>query len=64
MRLDIYDANGRRVRQLGSSTRPVGEQTIAWDLRDESGRAVQAGLYFARLEVDGRVLTQKFATLR
>jgi hypothetical protein len=64
MRLDIYDANGRRVRQLGSASRPVGEHTIAWDLRDEAGRAVRAGLYFARLEVDGLVLTQKFATLR
>jgi hypothetical protein len=64
MRLDIYDTNGRRVRQLGSSTRPVGEHAIAWDLRDESGRAVRAGLYFARLEVDGLVLTQKVATLR
>jgi hypothetical protein len=64
VRLDIYDVNGRRVRQLGSATRPVGEHTTAWDLRDEAGRAVRAGLYFARLEVDGFVLTQKFATLR
>jgi hypothetical protein len=37
---------------------------VAWDLRDESGRAVGAGLYLARLEADGRELTHKLGTLR
>ena len=62
--LAIYDATGRRVRQLATGTRPAGEHAIGWDLRDEAGHAVGAGLFFARLDAEGRVLTHKLATLR
>src|SRR5262249_54335945 len=42
----IVDLAGRRVRAL---TREVaaGAAELAWDLRDESGRRVAPGLYFA-----------------
>src|SRR5262245_27792129 len=63
VRLAIYDLNGRQVRQLASETRPAGDHAIMWDLRDEGGRAVGAGLYLARLEAEGNSLTQKIATL-
>jgi len=63
MRMAIYDVTGRRVRELASGARPAGEQRIAWDLRDQRGRAVGPGLYFARLEVEGRSLTRKIVTL-
>lgn len=42
----------------------MGEHEIAWDHRDDAGRTVSTGIYFARLEVDGRVLTRKLATLK
>jgi len=47
VQLTIYDVAGRRVRELASGARPAGEQAIAWDLRDERGYEVSAGLYFA-----------------
>jgi hypothetical protein len=62
-RLTIYDASGRRVRQLASGERPGGDHAITWDMRDDGGRAVGAGLYLARLEADGSSLTHKVATL-
>jgi hypothetical protein len=52
------------VRELASGAQPAGEHAIAWDLRDQSGRAVGAGLYFARLEAAGQALTRKLATLQ
>ncbi len=64
VRLSIYDVNGRRVRELASGVRAVGPHTITWDLRDERGRAVAAGIFFARLEAQGRSLTQKVVTLK
>lgn len=64
VRLAIYDASGRQVRELTSGTQPAGEHTMVWDLSDDAGRAASAGLYFARLEVDGQALTQKLAALR
>jgi len=63
VRLAIYDVAGRRVRELASGARAAGEQAIGWDLRDEAGHLVHAGLYFARLEAEGRVHTQKVATI-
>jgi flagellar hook assembly protein FlgD len=62
--LAIYDASGRRVRELASGARPAGQHSLAWDLHDETGHAVGAGLYFARLETGGRVVTQRFSALR
>ncbi len=64
VRLTIYDTTGRRVRELASGARPAGEHAIEWDLRGERGHAVDAGIYFVRLDVDGRSLTRKVATLR
>lgn len=64
IRLTVYDVNGRSVRELVSGARPAGDQTIAWDLRDGGGQAVDPGLYFARLDTGGRAITVKFVTLR
>jgi hypothetical protein len=64
IRLAIYDAAGRRVRELASGDQPAGEHVVAWDLRDEGGRAIRAGLYFVRLDVEGFVLARRLVTLR
>jgi hypothetical protein len=62
--LVVYDVTGRRVRELAMGTRPAGEQALVWDLRDDQGRGVDAGLYLARLDVEGRSLVQKLVTMR
>jgi flagellar hook capping protein FlgD len=64
VRLGIYDVGGRRVRELMSGIEPAGTHVLAWDLRDESGHPVPAGVCFARLEVEGRALTGRVVTLR
>lgn len=64
VRIAVFDAGGRRVRELFTGTRAAGEHSVAWDLRDESGRAVGAGIYFARLEAEGQRLTRKVAAVR
>jgi len=48
-RLDVYDLQGRRVRNLADRELPAGATVHAWDGRDESGRRMGAGVYFARL---------------
>ena len=64
MELAIYDAAGRRVRLLVTGMRPAGDHAVSWDLRDDLGRAVGPGLYFARFDAERRTLTRRFATLR
>ena len=53
VRMAVYDLGGRRVRTLVNGTQPAGEQTIAWDGRDEGGRVVAAGLYLVRFDAPG-----------
>ncbi len=52
--LELYDVRGALVRRLLDEDRPAGSSTVAWDGRDDHGRAVPAGLYFARIAADGR----------
>jgi predicted outer membrane repeat protein len=61
--LDIYDVSGRRVRNLVSATRAAGSYTDAWDGRDDGGRTVRAGVYFARLVVGGQAAGRNLVVL-
>ena len=64
VRLAIHDPAGRLVRELASGPREAGTQSESWDLRDASGHAVGAGLYFARLECEGRTIVRRIAVTR
>ena len=60
----VIDVTGRRVRSLPSGTMSAGSQVVSWDGRDESGRPVAAGLYFYRLDIDGRQVGRRVAVTR
>jgi flagellar hook capping protein FlgD len=57
MSLRIYDAAGRLVRTLADGTWDAGEQRAVWDGRDDAGRLVPSGAYFARMRAGGREAT-------
>ena len=52
--LGIYDVSGREVRRImaGEALTP-GVFARTWDLKDQTGEAAAAGVYFARLESEG-----------
>ena len=54
VRIDVFDVQGRRVRTLLDRTMTRGTHIVGWDSRDDRGRLVAAGAYFARLTVDGQ----------
>ncbi len=54
--LSIFDALGRRVRQLEQSAAVAGWKDAVWDLRSDAGSPVRSGLYFARLHVGARMI--------
>lgn len=62
--LAVYDQQGRRLRTLLAGAQPAGERAIAWDGRDDGGRGVPSGIYFVRLECEGRALTRRIAAIR
>jgi len=43
----VYDARGARVRTLHDGPMAAGEQVLSWRGRDDGGRAVPSGVYFA-----------------
>ncbi|MHB8080062.1 MAG: LVIVD repeat-containing protein [Candidatus Krumholzibacteriia bacterium] len=53
VRLELYDARGRLVRTLVAGRQAAGRQATVWDGRDDAGRRVPSGVYFARLRATG-----------
>ncbi len=51
--LDVYDAAGRRVRELLDETLDPGQHVVTWDGRDDAGRALGSGLYVLRMRAGG-----------
>jgi flagellar hook assembly protein FlgD len=65
VRLTVFDVGGRRVRTLvHGETERAGSRTARWDGRDNAGRAVPVGVYFVRLDVDGRKSKTKVVRIR
>lgn len=54
--LSVYDARGRRVRTLVDQDAAAGSFAARWDGRDAAGQRLGSGVYFARYELDGRVI--------
>ncbi|MBZ0268263.1 hypothetical protein K8I85_08905 [bacterium] len=54
VRIDVFEVTGRRVATILDRALARGTHIVGWDSRDEAGRRVAPGTYFARLTVDGR----------
>jgi hypothetical protein len=51
VRLVVYDAAGRVVRNLMNRWESAGRHELGWDGRDERGRRAPSGVYFSRITV-------------
>ena len=60
--LRLYDSMGRVVRTLGSSF-AAGRNEVTWDLRSSGGQRVAPGVYFARLAIGKRELSQRVVVI-
>jgi hypothetical protein len=48
IRLEVFDARGRLVRMVHDGQLGAGFHSLPWDGRDDAGRAVASGVYYAR----------------
>jgi flagellar hook assembly protein FlgD len=64
IRVVIYDASGRHVRTLVDRIQSYGPQQAIWDGRDDAGREMSSGVYFARLEAAGDERVRKMVLLK
>jgi len=62
--LAIYDVSGRLLRRFVEAPLPAGTHRVRWDGRDERGREVASGIYFARLSAGGRIFSRKMIRIR
>jgi len=62
--LSILGVDGRRVRSLVSGTQDAGEHRLVWDGRDDEGRPVAAGVYYARLRTSHERFSRKLMVIR
>ena len=63
-RLDVFGADGRRVRRLVDDALAAGHHEVTWDLRGEDGTRVGAGIYFVRLEWASQRIERKLSVVR
>jgi YVTN family beta-propeller protein len=64
VRLEIYDANGRRVAQLVDAVQKPGRYEAAWNGHAVGETQAAAGIYFARLQTAAGVITKKLVVAR
>jgi hypothetical protein len=61
--LAVYDVRGRLVRALARRTYSPGLHSIAWEPRSDDGTPLSQGIYFVRLDVEGKRFTRRFVVI-
>jgi hypothetical protein len=62
--VDVFDATGRRVGHLEEACRP-GRNELVFEIREDGGRRLSAGVYFMILSVgDREIASRKLSLLR
>ncbi len=59
--LSVYNMMGQQVRVLVDGSQIIGEHTVVWDGKNESGRRVGSDVYLVRLVTGQSVSTQRVA---
>jgi hypothetical protein len=64
VRLEIFDASGRRVAVLVDQVEEAGGHAVAWNARQDSGAPLPSGVYLARLTAGNEARTSKIVVTR
>ncbi len=62
--LELFDVQGRRIRELTQGPMEAGIHRVTWDGRDQRGEPVGQGTYFYRLKVGETSRTKKLTCIR
>jgi hypothetical protein len=57
--VSVFGLDGRHVRRLVAGHRELGEYSVRWDGRTESGRPVPPGVYLVRVQTPGGTGTSR-----
>jgi len=59
----VFDAAGRRIRNLRGMEATAGRAELEWDLRDDSERRVRPGSYWVRVALGDRTVSRAVRVL-
>lgn len=62
--LSVYNISGQRVRTLVSGMQSPAKYLMEWDGCDDRGQNLPAGVYVARLSVNGRTTSTRMVAIR
>jgi len=60
----VFDISGRLVRSLYSGKQPVGSHFIAWNGKNQQGKAAAIGVYYVRIEMPGKTYDKKLLLIK
>ncbi len=64
VKLTIFGADGRRVTTLLDEQVAAGRHEAVWEGRDDEGRQVASGIYFARIQAGPLAETRKMLLMK
>jgi hypothetical protein len=62
--LNIYNLKGELVKRLINNQMSNGKHSIVWDGKDNNGHICSSGVYFYKIESNGRVAVKKMLLLK
>jgi hypothetical protein len=62
--VDLFNIRGQKVRSLHKGKLAGGNHRLRWDGRDETGRGVASGVYFARVSTASETKTIRMLLLK
>lgn len=62
--LNIYNLRGQKIRTLQKGKLSGGNHVLRWDGRDDSGRGVGSGIYFARIQSKQEIRSIKLTLIK
>ncbi len=62
--LKIFDMEGRLIRVLANDAMSEGTHLLTWDVRDENGNAVTAGIYFLKMQTANESETIRLSVVK
>ena len=62
--VDVFDIAGRMVRTLTHGTAEPGRTVLPWNLTDDHGRGLDAGIYLIRASLLGETFTRRVVVVR
>jgi len=62
--LSVYNTKGQLVKTLVNGMTPAGDHRVVWNGKDINGSAVASGLYFYKLNANGKTETRKMMLMK